>query len=84
MCDTFSQALTLMAEAFADAQTGAGFLAPGDLAAEVDGAQRVVNAAGAVQALRVAQYAGRQQEPDGSGVWVDVDHWVGHVSELAS
>ena len=84
MCDTFSQALTLMAEAFADAQAGAGFLAPGDLAAEVDGAQRVVNAAGAVQALRVAQYAGRQQEPDGSGVWVDVDHGVGHVSELAS
>ena len=84
MFDKFSQALTLMGEALADAQAGAGFLAPEVLAAEVDGAQRVINAAGAVQALRVAQYAGREQEPEGSGVWGDVDHGVGHVSEFAA
>jgi hypothetical protein len=34
------------------------FMAPADLAAEVDGAQRVINAASAVQVLRAAQYAG--------------------------
>jgi hypothetical protein len=59
-------------------------VAPVDLAAEVDGAQRVINAAFAVQALRVAQYAGREQERDRRGGWVDVDHGVGHVSEFAS
>ena len=84
MIDKFSRALTLMGEAFADAQTGSVFMAPVDLAAEVDGAQKVINAASAVQALRVAQYAGREEEQDDCGAWVDVDHGVGHVSEFAS
>src|SRR5450759_5068522 len=84
MIDKFSQALTLMREAFADAQTGSMFIPSLDLAAEVDGAQKVINAASAVQALRVAQYAGREQEQDGTGAWVDVDHGVGHVSGFAS
>jgi len=87
MFDKFSQALALMREAFADAQAGAGYLPSVDLAAEVDGAQRVMNAAFAVQAVRVAQYAGRELEQDGLGgglIWVDVDYGVGHVSEFAS
>jgi hypothetical protein len=84
MIDKFGQALTLMREAFADAQAGSMFMAPADLAAEVDGAQRVINAASAVQVLRAAQFAGRDEEQDGSGAWVDVDHGVGHVSEFAS
>jgi len=83
MIDKFSQALMLMREAFADAQTGSMFIPSVDLAGEVDGAQQVINAASAVQALRVAQYAGREQEQDGTGAWVDVDHGVGHVSEFA-
>ena len=73
-----------MREAFEDAQTGAEFICSVDLAADVDGAQQVINAASAVQALRVAQYASREQEQDDSGVWVEVDHGVGHVSEFAS
>jgi hypothetical protein len=77
MIDKLSQALALVREAFADAQAGAVNMASVDLAAEVDGAQRVINAASAVQAVRVAQYAGREQEQDGSGAWVEVDHgWV--------
>ena len=84
MFDKFSQALTLMREAFQDAQAGTTSMPPGDLAAEVDGAQRMINAASAVQALRVAQYAGRDEERDDSGAWVDVDHGLGHVSEFAS
>jgi len=83
MSTKFSQALTLMREAFADAQTGATYMAGADLTAEVDGAQAVINAASAVQALRVAQFAGRDQEQDSTGVWVDVDHGVGYVSEFA-
>ena len=84
MIDKFSQALTLMREAFADAQAGAMYLPCVDLAAEVDAAQKVINAASAVQALRVAQYAAREQEQDATGAWVDVDHGVGHVSEFAA
>src|SRR5665647_1270630 len=84
MFDKFSQALALMREAFEDAQTGATYLACVDLAAEVDGAQQVINAAAAVQVLRVAQYAGREEEQDAAGAWVEVDHGVGHVSEFAS
>src|SRR5450759_5121456 len=84
MIDKFSQALTLMREAFEDAQAGAEFIPSVDLVAEVDGAQQVINAASAVQALRVAQYAGREQEQDASGAWVDVDHGLGHVSEFAA
>ena len=83
MSTKFSQALALMREAFADAQTGAEFLPCVDLAAEVDGAQQVINAASAVQTLRVAQYASREQEQDPCGAWVEVDHGLGHVGEFA-
>jgi hypothetical protein len=84
MIDKFSQALTLMREAFEDAQTGPSALASVDLAAEVDGAQKVINAASAVQVLRVAQYAAREEEQNDHGSWVVVDHPIGHVSEFAS
>ena len=84
MFDKFSQALALMREAFEDAQTGATFLACVDLAAEVDGAQQVINAACAVQALRVAQYAAGEEEQDPSGQWVEVEHGLGHVSQFAA
>jgi hypothetical protein len=84
MIDKFSQALTLMREAFADAQAGAMFIPTGDLAAEVDAAQMVINAASAVQVMRVAQYAGRDEEQDASGAWVEVDRGLGHVSEFAA
>src|SRR5665811_264249 len=84
MFDKFSQALALMGEAFEDAQTGATYLGAVDLAAEVDGAQRVINAACAVQALRVAQYAAREEEQDPSGQWVEAEHGLGHVSEFAA
>jgi len=84
MFDKFSQALALMREAFEDAQAGSGSLACVDLAAEVDGAQQVINAASAVQALRVAQYAARVSEQDACGRWVEVDHPVGHVGEFAA
>jgi hypothetical protein len=84
MIDKFSQALALMREAFADAQAGSAFLPSADLAAEVDGAQLVINAAAAVQTLRVAQYAARDEECDASGRWVEVDHGLGHVGEFAA
>ena len=48
-----------------------------DLAVEVDGAQQVINAAAAVQAVRVAQYAAREQEQDGAGRWIEVVHELG-------
>jgi hypothetical protein len=84
MFDKFSQALALMREAFEDAQVGSTSMASLDLAAEVDGAQQVINAAAAVQAIRVAQYAAREEEQDSSGRWVEVEHGLGHVNEFAS
>jgi Domain of unknown function (DUF222) len=89
MSDKFALALALMREAFADALAdveagaGAGSLVCADLGAEVDGAQRVINAASAVQALRIAQCAARTVEQDGAGEWVEVDHGLGQVSEFA-
>jgi Domain of unknown function (DUF222)/HNH endonuclease len=84
MIDKFSQALALMRQAFEDAKVGSAYLPCVDLAAEVDGAQQVINAASAVQALRVAQYAARDEQQDASGHWVEVDHGLGHVGEFAS
>ena len=57
MIDKFLQVLTLMREAFEDAQAEVVCRPDLDLAGEVDGAQKVINAASAVQAIRVAQYA---------------------------
>jgi hypothetical protein len=73
-----------MREAFEDARTGSAYLPSADLAAEVDAAQQVINAASAVQTIRVAQYAAREQEQDSCGAWAEVDHGLGHVSEFAS
>jgi hypothetical protein len=84
MFDKFSQALALMREAFEDAQAGGGSMACAALAAEVDGAQRVINAASAVQGLRVAQYAARVTEQDRAGDWVEVQVGLGAVGEFAS
>ena len=84
MFDKFSQALALMREAFDDARAGAGSLACVDLAAEVDGAQKVINAASAVQVVRVAQYAAGELEQEVSGAWVEVDHPLGHLGEFAA
>ncbi|MEO6142918.1 MAG: hypothetical protein ABIP19_02985 [Dermatophilaceae bacterium] len=46
---------------FADAQAGAAYLPPVDLAGEVDGAQGVINAASVVRVMRVAQHGARDQ-----------------------
>jgi len=61
-----------------------GSLPCADLAAQVDGAQQVINAACAVQALRVAQYAARVCEQDACGQWVEVDQPLGQVGEFAA
>jgi hypothetical protein len=88
MFDEFALALALMREAFADALAevgaGAGSLVCADLGAEVDGAQKVVNAASAVQVLRVGEYGARTVEQDGAGQWVEVDQGLGQVGEFAS
>ena len=84
MIDKLSQALTLVGEAFADAHTGTANMADLDLAGQVEVAQKVINAATAVQVLRVAQYAARDEEQDSTGGWVDVQHDLGHVNEFAS
>ena len=83
MIDKFSQALTLMREAFEDAQTGAEFI----LGRPRRRGRR--RAAGDQRRLGGASAAGRPvRRPRAGtrpcGAWVDVDHGVGHVSEFAS
>src|SRR4026207_1536534 len=84
MIDKLSQALALLREAFEDAQAGAVNVASVDLAAEVDGAQRVINAASAVQALRGAADGGGGAEEDGAGARGEVDRGVGHLGQFAA
>ena len=84
MFDKFSWALALMREAFEDARAVVWSLPCADLAAQVDWAQQVINAACAVQALRVAQYAARVCEQDACGQWVEVDQPLGQVGEFAA
>ncbi|MDQ1536520.1 MAG: hypothetical protein QOE58_913, partial [Actinomycetota bacterium] len=84
MSDKLLQAFALVREAFEDAQAGSEFMPRVDLAAEVDGAQRVISAASAVQTLRVAQYASRDEVQDATGAWVEVDGGIGHMNEFAS
>jgi hypothetical protein len=88
MIDKFSTALALMREAFEDATAGALFIPSVELAGGGGWRSGVINAACAAQALRVAQYKGREQEQeqaqDQTSAWVEVDHGVGHVGEFAA
>lgn len=78
-----AQAFRVVQEAFADAQRASIVMSSEELAAQVDGAQRVINAASAVQAVRVAQFAARQAVVTDEGEWEILDHGVGYVDEFA-
>jgi hypothetical protein len=75
MADKLTQALAAVRQALADARLGAVNVPTTDLATEIVAAQQVMNAAAAVQALRLAQYAAREQTLDrATSTWGEVDH----------
>jgi hypothetical protein len=88
MIESLERALLLVQRALRDATAGvaAGLAGPdlAELAGVVLAAQRVVNAASAVQAVGLAAIAARDevQGPDGS--WVAVDRGAGFVGEFAA
>lgn len=84
MFDRLAEALRLVQEEFEDARTGDVWLFDAKLAARVECAQRVMNAAAAVQVQRMAQYAAREDVPSEDGTWGQPDRGLGRVSEFAS
>ena len=89
MIERLERALAVVQEVFADATAGGSSVdlgAPdlGELAGVVLAAQRVVNAASAVQAVGLAGIAARDEVRAGDGSWVAVDRGAGFVGEFAA
>ena len=88
MIESLERALAVVQRAFEDATAGvaAGLDGPemADLAAVVLAAQRVVNAASAVQAVGLAGIAARDEVQAADGRWVAVDRGPGFVGEFAA
>ncbi len=83
MTDRVAAAFQLLSHALDAAQRGATELTDAELVGEVEALQRVINVASAAQAVRVAQFAAREEVRREDGSWVSVDRGLGHVSEFA-
>jgi hypothetical protein len=83
MIEGLERALAVVQEVFADATARGASIDVGELAGVVLAAQRVVNAASAVQAVGLAGIASRDEVRAGDGSWVAVDRGAGFVSEFA-
>ena len=77
-------AMRLVQEEFQDSRTSDVWLSDQELAERVEAAQRIMNAAAAVQVQRIAQYAAREDVPNEDGTWGHQDRGVGHVAAFAS
>lgn len=86
MFDRLAEAQRLVQEEFEDSRIrgSAAALSDADLARGVEAAQRVINAAQAVQVQRVAQYAAREDVRLEDGTVAQQARGVGHVSEFAA
>ena len=86
MFDRLAEALRLVQEEFEDsrARGGAAALSDAELTERAEAAQRIANAAQAVQVQRVAQYAAREDVRLEDGTWSQEDRGVGQVSEFAA
>ena len=84
MIESLERALAVVQEAFADATARGSSIEMGELAGVVLAAQRVVNAASAVQAVALAGIAARDEVQAADGSWVAVDRGLGFVGEFAA
>ena len=84
MIERLERALAVLQEVFADATARGSSVDVGELAGVVLAAQRVLNAASAVQAVGLAGIAARDEVQAGDGCWVAVDRGAGFVSEFAA
>ncbi len=83
MTDPVTEAVRLLSLALDEARLGALHLDDAELTGQVQRLQQVVNVASAVQAVRVAQFAAREETRLDDGSWVSVDRGLGHVSDFA-
>ena len=84
MFDRLAEVQRLLAEEFADSTAGGSRLSDPELVERVEAAQRVANMAFAVQAVRMAQYAAREDVFLEDGTVGQRDRPLGHVSEFAA
>ena len=84
MFDRLAEVQRLLAEEFADSTAGGSRLSDPELVERVEAAQRVANMAFAVQAVRMAQYAAREDVLLEDGTVGQRDRPLGHVSEFAA
>ncbi|CAN5564300.1 hypothetical protein BH23ACT6_BH23ACT6_11400 [soil metagenome] len=78
------QAVAALTEMVEQVQRSTLGLRSGELLADVAQLQRVISAASAVQTVRLAQFAARDEVQDADGVFVEVDRGLGHVAEFRS
>jgi hypothetical protein len=84
MIEELERALAVVQEVFTDATARGSSIDMAELAGVVLAAQRVVNAASAVQAVGLAGIASRDEVPGPDGCWLAVDRGAGFVSEFAA
>lgn len=84
MFDRLAVALQLVQEEFEDSRARDAWLSDAELAGRVEAAQRVMNAAAAVQMQRIAEYAAREDVAREDGTWGQQDRGLGHLDEFAS
>ena len=84
MIERLERALAVVQEVLTDATARGSSVDIGELAGVVLAAQRVVNAASAVQAVGLAGIAARDEVRAGDGSWVAVDRGAGFVGEFAA
>ncbi|CAN5355508.1 hypothetical protein BH23ACT6_BH23ACT6_01000 [soil metagenome] len=65
-----------------EAQRSTVGVCSGELLADVAQLQRVISVASAVQTVRLAQFAARDEVQGGDGVFAEVDAGLGHVAEF--
>lgn len=84
MFDRLTEVQRLLAEEFADSTGGGSRLSDPELVQRVEAAQKVANLTFAVPAVRMAQYAAREDVFLEDGTVGQRDRPLGHVSEFAA
>ena len=73
----------VLATAYSQAKMDRHRLDLGELEAQAAECAAIVNAATAVQTVRIAQYAATEQTTDANGTEIQIDRGIGHVEEFA-
>ncbi|MBO1754810.1 HNH endonuclease signature motif containing protein [Allobranchiibius sp. CTAmp26] len=81
--EALQQCRSLLAAAYSQAKKDRHRLGLSELESQAAECAAIVNAATAVQTIRVAQYAATERASDADGTDVEIDRGIGHVEEFA-